>query len=86
MIRTLQFDKKRFLVATIENNIAVDHVFYTDHYTKAGYLVRFAATQHRFMIKSRFWWVLAAYIHQRPIAAKQFKARYHRPSQRRIAH
>ena len=34
MIRTLQFDRKRFLIATIENNIANDHVFYTDHYTK----------------------------------------------------
>lgn len=34
MIRTLQFDRKRFLIATIENNIAVDHVFYTEHYSK----------------------------------------------------
>uniref|UniRef100_A0A915EKP1 Uncharacterized protein n=1 Tax=Ditylenchus dipsaci TaxID=166011 RepID=A0A915EKP1_9BILA len=55
MIRTLQFDRKRFLIATIENNIAVDHVFYTEHYTKSSYLVRFAATQHRFMMKMRQW-------------------------------
>lgn len=33
-IRTLQYDGKRFLISTIENNIAVDHVFYTDHFTK----------------------------------------------------
>ncbi|KAI1711091.1 PDZ domain (Also known as DHR or GLGF) domain-containing protein [Ditylenchus destructor] len=55
MIRTLQFDKKRFLIATIENNIAVDHVFYAEHYSKSSYLVRFAATQHRFMMKMRQW-------------------------------
>jgi tyrosine-protein phosphatase non-receptor type 13 protein len=55
MIRTLQFDRKRFLIATIENNIAQDHVFYTDHYTKSSYLVRFAASQHRFMMKMRHW-------------------------------
>jgi tyrosine-protein phosphatase non-receptor type 13 protein len=55
MIRTLQFDRKRFLIATIENGIAADHVFYTDHYTKSGYLVKFAASQHRFMMKMRHW-------------------------------
>lgn len=33
-IRTLQFDRKRLLIATIENGIATDHVFYTDHYSK----------------------------------------------------
>lgn len=32
-----------------------DHIFYTDHYSKSGYLVRFAAAQHRFMIKMRHW-------------------------------
>uniref|UniRef100_A0A914Y4J0 Uncharacterized protein n=1 Tax=Panagrolaimus superbus TaxID=310955 RepID=A0A914Y4J0_9BILA len=55
MIRTLQFDRKRFLIATIENGIAQDHVFYTDHYTKSGYLVKFAASQHKFMLKMRHW-------------------------------
>uniref|UniRef100_A0A183CJS7 KIND domain-containing protein n=1 Tax=Globodera pallida TaxID=36090 RepID=A0A183CJS7_GLOPA len=54
-IRTLQFDRKRFLLGTIEENIAVDHVFYTDHHSKASYLVRFAASQHRFMLKVRQW-------------------------------
>uniref|UniRef100_A0A7E4W8Z8 FERM domain-containing protein n=1 Tax=Panagrellus redivivus TaxID=6233 RepID=A0A7E4W8Z8_PANRE len=54
-IRTLQFDKKRFLIATADSGIVVDHVFYTDHYSKSSYLVRFAATQHRFMIKMRHW-------------------------------
>uniref|UniRef100_A0A183CBC5 PDZ domain-containing protein n=1 Tax=Globodera pallida TaxID=36090 RepID=A0A183CBC5_GLOPA len=54
-IRTLQFDRKRFLLGTIEENIAVDHVFYTDHHSKASYLVRFAASQHRFMLKMRQW-------------------------------
>jgi hypothetical protein len=33
-IRTLQYDGKRFLIASIENNVAMDHVFYTDHFTK----------------------------------------------------
>lgn len=33
-IRTLQFDRKRILIATIENEISTDHVFYTDHYSK----------------------------------------------------
>lgn len=55
MIRTLQFDRKRFLIAAIENNIAQDYVFYTDHYSKSGYLVRFAASQHKFMMKMRVW-------------------------------
>jgi tyrosine-protein phosphatase non-receptor type 13 protein len=55
MIRTLQFDRKRFLIATIENNIATDHVFYTDHYSRSSYLVQFAASQHRFMLKMRQW-------------------------------
>lgn len=43
-IRVLQYDGKRFLIATIENNIAVDHIFYTDHFTKSRYLVRFAVS------------------------------------------
>lgn len=34
MIRTLQYDGKRFLLAAMENNIAVDHVFYLEHFTK----------------------------------------------------
>jgi hypothetical protein len=46
-IRTLQFDRKRFLLGTLENGLAVDHVFYTDHHSKSAYLVRFAASQHR---------------------------------------
>lgn len=46
-IRTLQFDRKRFLLGTVENGIAVDHVFYTDLHSKSAYLVRFAASQHR---------------------------------------
>jgi tyrosine-protein phosphatase non-receptor type 13 protein len=43
-IRVLQYDGKRLLIATIENNIAVDHVFYTDHFTKSRYLVRFSVS------------------------------------------
>lgn len=33
-IRTLQYDGKRFLISTMENNVVIDHVFYTDHFTK----------------------------------------------------
>lgn len=33
-IRTLQFDRKRILIATLKNDILIDHVFYTDHYSK----------------------------------------------------
>nr|CAD2205309.1 unnamed protein product [Meloidogyne enterolobii] len=54
-IRTLQFDKKRFLLGIIENGIAVDNIFYVDHHSKSGYLVRFAASQHGFMLKMRQW-------------------------------
>ncbi|KAI6178699.1 hypothetical protein M3Y98_00529400 [Aphelenchoides besseyi] len=54
-IRTLQYDGRRFLIATIENNVAMDHVFYTDHFTKSRYLVRFAADQHKFMMRMRQW-------------------------------
>uniref|UniRef100_A0A1I7RLI5 ULP_PROTEASE domain-containing protein n=1 Tax=Bursaphelenchus xylophilus TaxID=6326 RepID=A0A1I7RLI5_BURXY len=55
MIRTLQYDGKRFLLATMENNIAVDHVFYLEHFTKSRYLVKFAAEQHKFMLRMRQW-------------------------------
>lgn len=54
-IRTLQFDKKRFLLGIIENGIAIDNIFYVDHHSKSGYLVRFAASQHGFMLKMRQW-------------------------------
>ncbi|VDK83204.1 unnamed protein product [Litomosoides sigmodontis] len=52
--QTLQFDKKRFVIAS-EIHEPSTSVFYTDHYTKSAYFVRFAASQHRFMIKMRQW-------------------------------
>ncbi|EFO27314.2 hypothetical protein LOAG_01159 [Loa loa] len=52
--QTLQFDKKRFVIAS-EIHEPSTNVFYTDHYTKSAYFVRFAASQHRFMIKMRQW-------------------------------
>uniref|UniRef100_A0A915PK59 PDZ domain-containing protein n=1 Tax=Setaria digitata TaxID=48799 RepID=A0A915PK59_9BILA len=52
--QTLQFDKKRFVIVS-EIHEPSTNVFYTDHYTKSAYFVRFAASQHRFMIKMRQW-------------------------------
>uniref|UniRef100_A0A0M3HLM1 FERM_C domain-containing protein n=1 Tax=Ascaris lumbricoides TaxID=6252 RepID=A0A0M3HLM1_ASCLU len=52
--QTLQFDKKRFVIVS-EVHQPPQSVFYTDHYTKSAYFVRFAASQHRFMIKMRHW-------------------------------
>ncbi|VDP11919.1 unnamed protein product [Onchocerca flexuosa] len=52
--QTLQFDKKRFVIASEIHEPSIS-VFYTDHYTKSAYFVRFAASQHRFMIKMRQW-------------------------------
>uniref|UniRef100_A0A8R1TT13 FERM domain-containing protein n=1 Tax=Onchocerca volvulus TaxID=6282 RepID=A0A8R1TT13_ONCVO len=52
--QTLQFDKKRFVIAS-EIHEPSTSVFYADHYTKSAYFVRFAASQHRFMIKMRQW-------------------------------
>ncbi|VDM37179.1 unnamed protein product [Toxocara canis] len=52
--QTLQFDKKRFVIVS-EVHQPAQSVFYTDHYTKSAYFVRFAASQHRFMIKMRHW-------------------------------
>ncbi|EJW88731.1 hypothetical protein WUBG_00364, partial [Wuchereria bancrofti] len=52
--QTLQFDKKRFVIASEIHEPSIN-VFYTDHYTKSAYFVRFAASQHRFMIKMRQW-------------------------------
>ncbi|GMS97606.1 hypothetical protein PENTCL1PPCAC_19781, partial [Pristionchus entomophagus] len=55
---TLQFDKKRFVIV----DLAVDNdgdrkqsTFFVDHHSKSAYFVRFAASQHRFMIKMRQW-------------------------------
>lgn len=52
--QTLQFDKKRFVIVS-EVHDPSRNVFFTDHYTKSAYFVRFAASQHRFMIKMRQW-------------------------------
>ncbi|VDN53690.1 unnamed protein product [Dracunculus medinensis] len=67
--QTLQFDKKRFVIVS-EKVTPLRSVFFTDHYTKfihlffylfcyfpifLAYFVRFAASQHRFMIKMRQW-------------------------------
>ncbi|MCP9265808.1 hypothetical protein DINM_021198 [Dirofilaria immitis] len=52
--QTLQFDKKRFVIVS-EIHEPTTSIFYTDHYTKSAYFVRFAASQHRFMIKMRQW-------------------------------
>ncbi|VIO87353.1 Uncharacterized protein BM_BM6419 [Brugia malayi] len=52
--QTLQFDKKRFVIASEIHEPSIN-IFYTDHYTKSAYFVRFAASQHRFMIKMRQW-------------------------------
>ncbi|VDN03700.1 unnamed protein product [Thelazia callipaeda] len=52
--QTLQFDKKRFVIVS-EIHEPSTNVFYTNHYSKSSYFVRFAASQHRFMIKMRQW-------------------------------
>uniref|UniRef100_A0A0N5CA15 FERM domain-containing protein n=1 Tax=Strongyloides papillosus TaxID=174720 RepID=A0A0N5CA15_STREA len=52
---TLQFDRKRFVIVKSNNFGAQHFVFYTDHYTKSSYFVRFAAVQHKFIIRVRQW-------------------------------
>uniref|UniRef100_A0A0N5B0F9 FERM and PDZ domain-containing protein 2 n=1 Tax=Syphacia muris TaxID=451379 RepID=A0A0N5B0F9_9BILA len=52
--QTLQFDKKQFVIVSDVHKPS-HSIFYTDHYTKSAYFVRFAASQHRFMIKMRNW-------------------------------
>uniref|UniRef100_A0A0K0EGX9 FERM and PDZ domain-containing protein 2 n=1 Tax=Strongyloides stercoralis TaxID=6248 RepID=A0A0K0EGX9_STRER len=52
---TLQFDRKRFVIVKSNTFGAQHFVFYTDHYTKSSYFVRFAAVQHKFMIRVRQW-------------------------------
>uniref|UniRef100_A0A1I8A4D4 KIND domain-containing protein n=1 Tax=Steinernema glaseri TaxID=37863 RepID=A0A1I8A4D4_9BILA len=52
--QTLQFDKKRFVIAWYDDTEKVrQSVYYTEHYTKSSYFVRFSASQHRYMIKMR---------------------------------
>uniref|UniRef100_A0A0N4Z3A6 FERM domain-containing protein n=1 Tax=Parastrongyloides trichosuri TaxID=131310 RepID=A0A0N4Z3A6_PARTI len=52
---TLQFDRKRFVIVKSNSFGAQHFVFYTDHYTKSSYFVRFAAVQHKFIIRVRQW-------------------------------
>ncbi|GMR50774.1 hypothetical protein PMAYCL1PPCAC_20969 [Pristionchus mayeri] len=55
---TLQFDKKRFVIVDLAVDADGDRkqsTFFTDHHSKSAYFVRFAASQHRFMIKMRQW-------------------------------
>ncbi|CAJ0562533.1 unnamed protein product, partial [Mesorhabditis spiculigera] len=53
--QTLQFDKKRFVIVAQRNGEPSETVFWTDHYSKSAYFVRFAASQHRFMMRMRQW-------------------------------
>ncbi|TMS39923.1 hypothetical protein L596_006374 [Steinernema carpocapsae] len=52
--QTLQFDKKRFVIAYFDDqDNPHQSIYYTDHYTKSSYFVRFSASQHRYMMKMR---------------------------------
>ncbi|CAD6200190.1 unnamed protein product, partial [Caenorhabditis auriculariae] len=54
--QTLQFDKKRFVIVALGvTEEQMESTFYTDHHTKSAYFVKFAASQHRFMMKMRQW-------------------------------
>lgn len=54
--QTLQFDKKRFVIVAVgSHEEQIESTFYTDHHTKSSYFVRFAASQHRWMMKMRQW-------------------------------
>uniref|UniRef100_A0A8R1HWU2 FERM domain-containing protein n=1 Tax=Caenorhabditis japonica TaxID=281687 RepID=A0A8R1HWU2_CAEJA len=54
--QTLQFDKKRFVVVAVgSHEEQIESTFYTDHHSKSSYFVRFAASQHRWMMKMRQW-------------------------------
>ncbi|CAB3409404.1 unnamed protein product [Caenorhabditis bovis] len=54
--QTLQFDKKRFVIVAVDTSEQqIESTFYTDHHTKSAYFVRFAAAQHRWMMKMRQW-------------------------------
>ncbi|CAL2040988.1 unnamed protein product [Caenorhabditis brenneri] len=54
--QTLQFDKKRFVIVAVgSHDEQIESTFYTDHHTKSSYFVRFAASQHRWMMKMRQW-------------------------------
>ncbi|PAV92162.1 hypothetical protein WR25_05329 isoform B [Diploscapter pachys] len=56
--QTLQFDKKKFVIIATDKDSdgeQIESIFYTDHHTKSSYFVKFAASQHRFMIKMRQW-------------------------------
>uniref|UniRef100_A0A914XM52 Uncharacterized protein n=1 Tax=Plectus sambesii TaxID=2011161 RepID=A0A914XM52_9BILA len=56
--QTLQFDKKRFVIVGVtpkDGGEPKKTIFYTDDYKKSSYFVKFAAVQHRFMIKMRQW-------------------------------
>ncbi|CCD68260.2 Protein kinase domain-containing protein [Caenorhabditis elegans] len=54
--QTLQFDKKRFVIVAVgAHDEQIESTFYTDHHSKSSYFVRFAASQHRWMMKMRQW-------------------------------
>ncbi|CAO4374627.1 unnamed protein product [Caenorhabditis nigoni] len=54
--QTLQFDKKRFVIVAVgSHDQQIESTFYTDHHSKSSYFVRFAASQHRWMMKMRQW-------------------------------
>ncbi|CAJ0932974.1 unnamed protein product, partial [Mesorhabditis belari] len=53
--QTLQFDKKRFVIVAQRDGDHSETVFWTDHYSKSAYFVRFSASQHRFMMRMRQW-------------------------------
>ncbi|CAI2351312.1 unnamed protein product [Caenorhabditis sp. 36 PRJEB53466] len=54
--QTLQFDKKRFVIVAVgSHEEQIESTFYTDHHSKSSYFVRFAASQHRWMMKMRQW-------------------------------
>uniref|UniRef100_A0A1I7UWU4 Protein kinase domain-containing protein n=1 Tax=Caenorhabditis tropicalis TaxID=1561998 RepID=A0A1I7UWU4_9PELO len=54
--QTLQFDKKRFVIVAVgSHDEQIESTFYTDHHSKSSYFVRFAASQHRWMMKMRQW-------------------------------
>ncbi|KAK0399028.1 hypothetical protein QR680_002873 [Steinernema hermaphroditum] len=53
-IQTLQFDKKRFVIQWYDDGEKPHQsIYYTEHYTKSSYFVRFSSSQHRYMIKMR---------------------------------
>nr|CDJ86245.1 FERM and FERM central and PDZ domain containing protein [Haemonchus contortus] len=53
--QTLQFDRKRFAIIAVEGNQQTESTFFTDHHAKSAYFVKFAASQHRFMMRMRQW-------------------------------